>query len=243
MILKYRTYSHPVSEASIVISMDPQRNERGVWYATREKWTIDGLLQADTQALLTTAIEDLEAGYGVDGGDLTLFLPDGTTETAHKIKSADTIGGTRVTLLTYPEGKGAEYSTFRTYRLEVEADMRIGDGPTLLFWDEVLNFTGNTGPRFGYLDVLNGLPQKQLLHQRTTQKVSQSGRAVGHFGYPLYAAPIWPAAEHLDQRRTTKKLPQRRGSGAAASDVSYEVTWEYAFESNVPLIGNPTPHV
>jgi hypothetical protein len=60
------------------------------------------------------------------------------------------------------------------------------------------------------------------------------------FGFPIPPAPIWPAAEHADQRTITYELPQRTGRGTAAFYSQYKVRWSYSFEAEIPLAGLPT---
>jgi hypothetical protein len=205
----------------------------------RERWDIQGRLQAADQATLSAAITALETAYSVPGQDVGFYFDDGAP-TTHLIRSADTIGGVRVVVPPgYPQGKGAEYSTFRGYAIALEAEL-ADDRAGLLNWHETLGFKGG-GPQFGFLEPINGLPQKQLLKQFTTFRATQSGEAVGYLGYPSPAAPIWPEAEHINQREIRYELPRRSGPPASASYTQFKVTWSYTFEDAGPLVGSPTP--
>jgi hypothetical protein len=223
----------------VVISRQGIFTEYGLQRAVRERWEVQGRLQAVDPAALTAAIGALETAYSVQGQTIGFYLDDGTP-TGHGIDPLQTNGGVRVVVPpSFPHGKGAEYSTFRNYALSVEAEI-LDSSSSILSWSEALNFNGG-GPQFGFLEPINGIPQKQLLKQATTFKVAQSGEAVGNGGYPFPPAPIWPDAEHLDQRRLVYDLPKRMGPPGAASYTQYRITWSYEFEAESPLAGLPTP--
>jgi hypothetical protein len=240
MILAYGSYRHPLAEAGISIQRETLFAATGVPTATRERWWIDGVLQAESSAGVTRAIVELQSAYSRQAQDVVLFLPDGTTPTAHTIQSRDTIGGVRVTRPpSFPQGRGAEYSTYRSYTIELEADIPVTrDANLLLYWEEVLSFSGG-GPRWVYLATLAGPPVRQQVQESTPFRATQSGRAVGFRDYPTPAAPIWLAAWHQDASTITRRLPKRTGSGAATTETEFEVTWQYQFESASPLVAQP----
>jgi hypothetical protein len=141
----------------------------------------------------------------------------------------------RVKSLDFPRGDGAEYSTFRTYRITLEADFPDTAG-NLLEYAEALDFEGTGGPRRVFLEVLEGLPQEQIGTERTTTRATQHGRAVGYGTYPVPPPPVWPAAELPHRRRISLRTPERVGNQFAR----YPVEWHYAFEAVVPLVGTPS---
>lgn len=236
MYLQYGSYQHAANECAVVISREGLFSEDGIPLGFRERWEIQGRLQAANQPGITAAITALENAYAVDGRDIGLYLDDGTA-TAHHLTSNATAGGTRVVMPpSFPEGKGAEYSTFRNYALAVEGILVDTTHP-ILSWVESLNFTGG-GPQFGFLETLNGAPQKQLLKQATTYKATQQGQAVGHGSYPFVPAPIWPAAEHVHLREIVYQTPVRKGPSGLQTE--FPVRWSYTFESELPLVGGPT---
>ncbi len=244
MILKYGNYAHAVGEATIVISSAALFNERRIHYANRERWEISGFVQAATPASLTNVINQIKSAYSVPNQDLALYLSDGVTLSSHFIRSTDTASGVRVVSgPNFPEGRGAEYCTFRHYRIVLEAELLLVD-PTnpdpdsaLLAWEETLTLVGG-GPKFVYLQPLNGLPLKQFVSAASTYHAMQSGRAVGQFSYPEPSAPLWPFAEHLEARKSSRHTPRQVYSTGTMTE--YETTWQYSFEAEAPLIGNPT---
>ena len=241
MFFVYGDYTHALNEAGLAISAQTQFSSQGVEQSTRYAWSLTGYLQAETQAELTTAIEAMQAAYNVHGCNAGLYF-DVNSPTAHQVNSSQTIGGVRVSKKpSFQEWRGGEYSTFRSYALELEFDLppqSLVSG--FLEWEETLSFSGG-GPRWLYLPTLNGLPVRQQVQEYTAYRVTQTGRAVGQFAYPLPNYPIWPQAWHQDQGGIMRKAPTRLGGGTGLTDVNYEVTWSYEFESALPLAGLPSP--
>ncbi|MFN0051081.1 MAG: hypothetical protein ACKV0T_02760 [Planctomycetales bacterium] len=234
MILRYGSYAHDQNECALVISQRAVYSARGERQLVRETWRVTGIKQAATQTALTAALAELRSAYNVNGRDLGLFLDDGVTPTDHVLNSSLALGGVRVLELEFPEGTGAEYSTFRTYRLTVEADFP-DRGSGLLEFDEALSFEGTGGPRRVFLETLEGPPQEQIGAQLTTCRATQQGRAVGDQAYPVPPPPIWPAAELPERRRITLKTPQR----TAGDYTRFAIEWQYTFESATPLSALP----
>lgn len=214
-------------------------NEAGIPYAVRERWTIDGFLQAADATALTTAIDQLLGAYAQPGQDLVLLMPDGVTYTSHRLLAVETLGGPRVLSVSFPHGRDGEYSTYRRYRIEIEADVPIVSPDTvLLAWHEWLGFLGG-GPRFVYLQTLVGPPIKQVVATATPYRAIQTGHAVGSGGWPLPPDPIWPAAEHVDRRRIVRHAPRRSGPSGIQTYTHFETRWQYEFESALSLNGSP----
>jgi hypothetical protein len=239
MYLKYGDYRHAAGEASVMISKQGLFTEAGLPRGVRERWDIQGRLQAASQADLTTAINALTAAYAVQGRDVGFYF-DNDQPSSHQIDSSETNGGVRVVVPpSFPQGKGAEYSTFRNYTLALEAEL-LDAGAGLIGWNERLNFSGG-GPQFAFLQPINGPPVKQLLRQATPYRATQTGEAIGYQVYPVPAAPLWPDAEHLHQREIHYELPKRMGPAESATYTQFKVTWSYRFEAATPLLGLPTP--
>jgi hypothetical protein len=239
MYLKYGNYQHASGEAAVAISKTAVFTEAGIARGIRERWTINGRLHAADQASLSAALDALQAAYRLQAQDVGFYFDSGQPSN-HVIRSAQTNGGVRVVgPPSFPEGQGAEYSTFRSYIITLEAEWLQFDAG-LLAWNETLDFTGG-GPQFVFLEPITGLPQKQLLKQCTTFKVTQSGEATGYLGYPTAAPPLWPDAEHIDKRRLDYELPKRKGPPGSPTYTEYRITWNYSFEDAGPLVGTPTP--
>ena len=237
--LAYGSFAHDPGECSITIARSALA-ENGISYGYTERWAIQGRVQADTPGAVTAAILAREAAYKIPNQNLILYLGDGSAS-AHQINVAYTMGGVRTSnFVAYPVGRGAEYSTFRNFSVSVETDY-LDPAVDLIAWTESITFAGG-GPRTIWLEPLNGPPQQQLANEQTTFKATQTGEATGLFSYPFPPQPIWPFAEHVDQRRLSQTLPKRTGRGTAAFYSGYKISWAYQFESDSQLTGGaPTP--
>ena len=227
MILKYGTYAHEIAECSLSISQPRQFNEAGQVAGITQRWIIDGRKEGTSVADLTTKLAALEAAYSVNGQDLILFDVDGTTQTHHKIISADTIGGTRVVNLEYPEGRNAEYSTFRTYRITVEADIWTLDGVATIdsvgTYSANVDFTGTGGAKFVIRPTMSGAPVKQQIYAQTPVTCIQSGTKTGILGYPAADPPLYPTHEQFDRRQIKRSSTLQKGQ------PRYTTNWSYTF--------------
>ena len=239
MYLKYGNYRHDDNECTVSIRRDAVKSECEVVYQIRERWEIAGRLQvidqgaaAANQAALTAKINVLKAAYAVHNRDIG-FYDDAGKITSHSILSAVTLGGVKVMQPpSFPEGSGAEYTTFRNYSLAVEAIFPVGAMGTLLSWAEMVRMWGG-GPEYGFLPCLTGPPQKQLLRQATTYKAMQVGMAVGRLIYPVPPGPLWSSDEHIHVREKILEVPPD-------SSGQRIVRWQYQFESIGPMQGYPT---
>jgi hypothetical protein len=238
MYLKYGNYQHAVGEVAIAISKQALFSEAGLPRGVRERWDVQGQLHAENQAALSAAIDALRAAYAVQGLDLGFYFDDGQPS-SHRILSAETNGGVRIVAPpSFPQGRGAEYTTFRNFTLSLEAEL-LDPQASLISWSETINLQGG-GPQFGFLEPINGPPVKQLLKQSTTYHATQAGQATGMRGYPAVPPPIWPDAEHVNRRQIRYELPQRAGPPGNPTFTNYRVSWTYTFEHSAPLVGLPT---
>ena len=243
MILKYGSYAHASNEAAVSIQRQNTINQGGIVSGYKETWQISGLLMAADQAALLTAISNLKAAYLLQGQDLGLYLDNGTTLTPHALTSRDSSSGVRVVSgPSFTQSRGYELGTFRNYEITLEAEFQSTDGnqQNLLTWIETVSFQGDGGPEFLLLKTINGRPQKQQIHEATPYMAFQRGSAIGQFQYLPFPPPIWPEAEHRSQRRIDRKTPKRSGPIGAPFYTEFESTWEYVFESERALTGDPT---
>lgn len=240
MILSFGNYAHPDHEAEVRIEVEHLRDQGNQFYAYRERWTISGFLQAADQNSVIAAVAALEAAYFSDNKDLILKGNDGSTVAAQML-TRNAIGGLRVVSgPSYPEGKGGEFSTYRSYNIAVEGLFSTGT-VQVMAWTESLSFRGTGGYRFVHQQPLIGLPVKQQTALLTPIRVLQRGRATGFFGYPPVPPPQWPDAVKQDEIEITKSLPKRYGPPGNPTYVEFDVEWSYPHEGVGPFIGNPTP--
>lgn len=222
------------NEAEVTISRRNERSQRGFRKSQTETWKIIGILHGDDQAAITAAIQAREAAFAQDGQDLML-LTDSGGSTAHSLSTGNTCGGTFVIDgPNFPQGAGAEYSTFRTWDVTIEAEIPVTQ-EDLLDWTETISIEGG-GPKHVFIQTLTGVAQKQTVAQNTPYRLTQSGSAIGFSGYPIPPGPVFPAHEHRPRRRISRTGPKvRRGKFQ-----DYRINWTYQFEAVTPLDALPT---
>jgi len=231
MILRYGSYTHADSEVSVSISKQPTFNTIGLRKGYIERWQVRGILHAADADTLRTAIETLEAGYGADNYDLVLYASDGVT-VRHAMRNAGSPGGVRVMQLDYPEGDGAEYTTYRTYNISLEAEYLTQLG--VESYTETYDFSGG-GEAWVMVETITGPPLRQTVRQQTPYRCTQSGSSVGGGARPSPPPPAFPGVEHVNERRITYGTPQFLRNG----NIQYPLSWSYSFESATPLFALP----
>jgi hypothetical protein len=233
---KYGTYQHEDWEVEVTIEKSANFTSRQIPISHNLRMNLNGILIATTQAELTTKILALEAAYSQPASSCGLYLNGKLTA----IKIENTKGGVQVASgPNYPQGNGGEYSTYRHYQIGLEATVDVPEGQTdpVLQFSESLSFSGTCGPKFVYQPTLTGPPVKQIVAQQTTMKVVQSGNAVGYNSRPLVPRALFPNDEHFEERKIDIGSPRR--IGIKETYIEYPVSWQYVFESNSPLSGNP----
>lgn len=245
MIITYGNYAHDANENWFQIQARFRHNKLGRPQSIINRWTIYGTkVQLDNDvASLTTKLAALEAAYSVDGGDLRVYLNDGSTLTQHYLLNSGTVNGVQVLGISYVDrdprsGQSAcEYVNKRTYRIILEAEVVDADAYPLLSWEETVIGVGTGGPIFVQKGALTGPPQRQIIQQQSSFSAIQIGRAVGYLGYPTQiASPIWPNDEHLERRRIEPGTPDF----GLVRNTGWPISWRYEFESTSALVGNPT---
>jgi hypothetical protein len=242
MFLAYGAHQHQPGECNISIDRTAIENAAKVPIAWLETWTIQGLLTSQIgYADIDAQIAGLIAAYSLERQDLVLYLPDGLTPSSTVLRSANTLGGTRVTQRpSFPGGRPAERIGFCGYTIKVEAEVPVITSNTLVEYHESIKMRGGT-PVVGYLEPAVGIPVPQTWKQTSTYKVTQEGNATGYNWAPVIGQdvgiPIWPAAILPQQTEINYEAPDRQ----VTAYKNYKATWHYEFESVTALIGTPTP--
>lgn len=232
MYLKKGSYTHETNEVSVSLSRDMEFFN-GIASRVTEVWQLAGRTHGADQATLNTNLAALEAAYLIQGENLIFYFDDNSAS-QHSLLSSQCYGGTRVTRpISYPEGRGAQFTTYRDWTATVEGTKNINN-INLIEFSEVLDFIGG-GRRVGFLQPIEGLAQKQTLSQATTYKATQQGSAVGLRSYPIIPSPVFPFDEHIDRRVIRRETPARFGPPGRAVYTEFRISWAYQFESVYPF--------
>lgn len=236
MYIAYGNYAFTAGTVEVAITKRVKRNPRGFRESVMHTWNLRGRLEGANIDAVTAAIAALETAFDRDGRNIGLYEDDGTV-TAHYLASNSCLGGTRVVSLDYPDGKGAQYTTFRDFAIVVEGEILVTAGSEaskIWDWQERITLSGG-GPRFVFAQPIRGKPVRYTVCERTTFKAQQSGSATGRGIYPPFPPPMFPAHEHTDARVQERSSPQEQQGDYA----SFGISWSYSFESADPLIGKP----
>lgn len=235
MRLYYGSYAHDENEATVSITKTVIETEAGTPFEVVHTWAITGRIIADTTAAVVDKLVLLERAYGYWGRDARLVAGDGTV--CHSLVNAGSTSGVKVPAPpSYPDGSGAQLSTFRDYQIQLTATYpAFGGLGAIRSWSETLTFSGGRPVR-NVMRTKNTLPVVWVDSAITPYRATQVGSAVGVYGYPPVPPPLWPLAlVGLEPERVAHTSPRtQRGRF-----IDFPVSWAYQFASPVPLIGLP----
>ena len=239
MYLKIGSHTFALGQVALNIQSDVEENDAGQPLFLRQRWSAQGLLTTQ-QRTAAAAAADIDAQVAVlntvlvNGVDIRLTMPNGTTLSQHQLISANCIGGTRLVSAGIPSFDRAGGITNLGFTFVYEGDKPANNAASLLrSFEETIQFSGG-GPLFGHIVTQTGLPVKQKLRGNTVYRATQSGSAVGYLARPNPPLAIWQNAQ-IRAGDFTSKSPRRRNGDF----IDFGITWSYEFESAFPLIGNP----
>ncbi len=239
MIFKYGTfdfYGRPVKVSRY--AENAVRTPRGEVLYNERLLTIEGEVIDTTQAGLKTKIAAVNAAVLQDGLDAIVYHMDGTTESAHHIKTADTRDATRSLGVEWLDQTRVEYALRRTFRLRFRGTLDPSSVPLYLEYSESLEWSGG-GPRIVWDELLTGNPISHQTAAVTVATLTQSGRAVGVSSYPSPPGALVPAALIAAESPNGKFGPQKVDNVW----TNYGSFWRYVMRGlSASLPGTLTPN-
>lgn len=240
MYATYGGFRHADNEANLVqFDAIARYSPRGHRIETTYRAHLVGELIYVGQAALHPRIAALIDAYGIVNQSFTYHHDDGTP-TRHRIPADDpnNVTGVRVIHRNWPKGAPAEYANTRTFYLVIEATFRDpepGIASPLVDYHQSVEAVGVAAIRRRYLEYDVGSAEEQIVNQLTTQRLHQSGYAVGYSDWPAPPGPLYPDLELTDVRRIRLTTPHHRGNGF----THYRTDWSYVMES--PSAQTATP--
>lgn len=207
-------------------------------------WTITGYIARNSQAELTAALGELVAAYSQNNLD-AVWLDNQGAETAHALRSSDTLNGVRVVRRQWlpggstggPVGPRTEYVNIRSYRIVLQAEILSYEHVVVSFYQSI-HQRGGGGADFVVQEHLNGPPVRQDTVPSTKFVVIQSGYAEGLLEYPNFPASIWPGSYRDRLSDAMKMTPRRWG---LRRNTIFPIRWSYHHESAEFLSIVPPP--
>lgn len=237
MYFRYGSYQHPANEVNIDRFVISSRiTNRGRRRSQIYQMHISGELLYSTQSELTDRIQGLIAAYDQNFQDAGFFQDD-DAPTPHRLpNSADCVSGVQVVQRSWPVGDAAEYATKRTFSVVLQAEYDRPDSE-ILEYSEQFQYLGNGGPCFEVVNQYEGDPIVQRLHEKTAQRIVQTGTSLGLNGYVLPFGAAFPAFEHGNLRQESPGTPKQQG----LRFQEYPFAWTYYMTLPAPVTTFPTP--
>lgn len=230
--LKYNGYTFDTETTLVPISRTYMTDQKARRATETQTWNVKTTLRATGQAAITAAINTLEAVLE-DNHDLILYESDGTTQTPHKILTADQRGGVKITGVSYPESTGPEWAV---QRVAVITFTGIKDLDTIT--DDVLSFQESMSYRGGgqrqvMHETISGKPQGPYTVATDTIYYATQRGSMTSLAVISAPAPVFPGFEIDGEPILDFTSPYTDGK------IIYQLRWEYRFQSAYPLTDLP----
>jgi hypothetical protein len=234
MQLKCGNYAFDPNSTLLTGEVETLWNAGGQPYAQKRSLHVQGYINVNGQDDAIQKVSALATALAVPFQDIIFFADDGTP-TELRLQNIGSITGVHVRDLKFPETKGPEYVSIRSFEFRAEAEYPLqGSSILLLLFKETLTFWGG-GPIYKHRMAINGPPQKQLVYPQSVYYATQTGELTGYITARLPPGPIWPSAL-MHAPRKTDAAPERRSFGNYSGE---KITWQYDFESAAPLVARP----
>lgn len=232
MRAKYGTYWHDRNELAVRMEYRAKFDTFQRRIGEDIRVTIIGRKKANSQAALTTALNNLFNAYQSDYLDFVLYLDDDVTPTNRILINSGTFGGVKV--IAGPnmlDGKGIwgqrpDYAGQAAYYIVLGASTRVGSGQYA--YQERLLIKGTGAAKWRYSPQITGAPQSQILQDQTSFWYIQEGSAVGRDAYLSPNAPLYPGIEHADMREIIYESPRDIVVG---DQELFGTRWKYFMEA------------
>lgn len=241
MYFVYCGYQHGDNEVQLKrFHIEPRHDRRGVWRTTLRTLHISGTIKGTSQNDLKSKIEQFHNAYSVDNGD-AIFYQDNGQATIYALDNAQALGGIRLVWVSYPTlDEPGQYATGVNFEVVMQAEYAATNQSSYMMFSETVEFIGNTGPLYEYTPRVFGRVERELIYERTPQRIIQSGQALGLLGWPLIPDPLYPAIEDQNQRRISRTGPHQAGPNLAYTH--YMQSWMYHMTSPDNLITSTFPN-
>lgn len=187
------------------------------------------LLAIGSQPLSALQLQ-LETAFGQVGGNFLLYDDNNALTSIRLLSTGAEYPGVVVTDFSFPESRGGELVTGRTFQFSAEATYpSSGAAGAILDYTESVSQVGNGGSQVSWQNAFNGPPVPVRTFPFSIVQVVQQGSATGYLAYPTPPLPVLPVAYQQNQLQSVeRKTPKPNGT-------EYTINWKYIFQYPGPL--------
>lgn len=153
------------------------------------------------------------------------------------LDGATSISGISIKSIDFDQIDRTAYVTHGSMSISFEAEYPPAtDDDGIIAYAEEFSVQGDGGPEKAIVPVFTGPSKIFETTERTPIIVTQSGQAVGRYGYPLPNSPRWPSARIGRSTGYKTRSPEFLGQNFQ----NYPISWSYTFVFTDP-VGIPVP--
>lgn len=238
MYLRIGGYTRPFLEANVDPSFQNFFDGQRRLYKTGVTYQIDGKIVLQTgasEAAMTREINALKVALGQINPDVILLNSDGVTPSHFALYANKCVVGPQIMNWAFPSNAGRLYHTSCPYSITVYAEQPVGNGSPILAFNETVDDQGTGGWEKVFVGGAINPPEEQIGQQYSTYRYTQSGSAMGLYGWPQVPPPLWPFALKRQRPKIQRSSPELMGDVAQ----NYRISWAYEYESPFELFGDP----
>lgn len=241
LTLRFGSFTHELGEVTLGVARETTFNAADQPIEERVSWTIAARAEGDDLTALLGKLVQVDLAYRARNRYAVAQLYDTSSGlVCHELNGPRSISGVRVVQPpSFPDGRGAEFTTYRNYAVRLEAEFFVtAPAAALVEFDETLAFSGG-GPLRDLIVLTSGPPVEYVSAAQTPYECVQTTRAVGLGDYPvgLLVPAFSPALLVGADHPVTFASPRPRG--LTNTHYSCQKTWR--FRSAVPLVALPRP--
>lgn len=238
MQLLYGSGRFPVDGVDCTTATVASLTDGGRPYKYRTRLTGRGQLLGSTSQSLSRLQLEAELVFGQVGGNFILLDDAGAATSIRLLSSGAEFPGVVVNQFAFPESRGGELVTGRTFTFDAEATYPSnGAAGAIISYQESIEVNGTGGPQVSWQNAFNGYPVPVRTFPYTITVVVQSGSATGYLVYPTPPRLVLPSA-YLQNPLAAVKRQSPRPNG-----TEYSISWRFVFHYPGPLARAVLPFV
>ncbi len=239
MYLRIGSKIRPFNEARASIAYQVAYDGFNRASTVKVTWGISGRVIQQSNATATgmsQKIAILKQDFSQFRPDLHFYEDDGITPTELRLLASELLDGPNLLDLSFPDKEPDVYTTGVEYGATFEGTGRAvgATANPISEFQETITPGDDGGLILGYVGGALNPPELQVFKQAEAWSYTQSGSAVGLYGYPDPPPPLWPQFQ-MRTMQPIKESPRVAGP----IPMYFRISWSYRFASPFQLSGNP----